>query len=143
MKTNMKKPHKWTPYRKLPYITTNHPNNPMVKDIIEDIITDTNKAINNPDSPFDKVLKINLQQVVYMADWEDKGELFIDLVFAINNPKINDEATIKDYAEKAFRDNPTIPNVLNYILDIPFGEFSYQVTDKPATIIFKAFFPIP
>ena len=115
----------------------------MVKDIIEDIITDTNKAINSPDSPFDKVLKINLQQVVYMADWEDKGELFIDLVFAINNPKINDEATIKDYAEKAFRNNPTIANVLNYITDLPFGEFSYQVTDKPATIIFKAYFPIP
>ena len=142
MKT-FKKPNKEAHYRKLPYITTNHPNNPMVKDIIEDIITDTNKAINSPDSPFDKVLKINLQQVVYMADWEDKGELFIDLVFAINNPKINDEATIKDYAEKAFRNNPTIANVLNYITDLPMGEFAYQVTDKPATIIFKAYFPIP
>ena len=139
----MRKPNKETHYRKLPYITTNHPHNPIVKDIIEDIITDTNKAINNPDSPFDKALKINLQQVVYMADWEDKGELSIDLVFAINNPKINDEATIKDYAEKAFRDNPTMANVLNYITDLPFGEFSYQVTDKPATITFMAFYPIP
>lgn len=143
MQTFIRKPNKETHYRKLPYITTNHPHNPIVKDIIEDIITDINKAINNPDSPFDKALKINLQQVVYMADWEDKGELSIDLVFAINNPKINDEATIKDYAEKAFRNNPTIANVLNYILDIPFGEFSYLVTDKPATITFMAFYPIP
>ena len=143
MTTFMRKPNKGTHYRKLPYITTNHPHNPIVKDIIEDIITDTNKAINNPDSPFDKALKINLQQVVYMADWEDKGELSIDLVFAINNPKINDEATIKDYAEKAFRNNPTMANVLNYITDLPFGEFSYQVTHKPATITFMAFYPIP
>ena len=139
----MRKPNKETHYRKLPYITTNHPHNQIVKDTIEDIITDTNKAINNPDSPFDKALKINLQQVVYMADWEDKGELSIDLVFAINNPKINDKDTIEDYAEKAFRNNPTIANVLNYITDLPFGEFSYRVTDKPATITFMAFYPIP
>lgn len=119
----------------LPIITTNHPEIPELRDLLNQVQGDVQDFIESPDSPLGD-LSATLVNISYQATEEDST---ITLIFDITGCELT--ASRELAAKEACTANFALPYILqNTFDDISLGQIKYIVTRT--SLIFTALFKL-
>lgn len=126
---------------KTPQIKIQCTKTPELKQLVSDLCKDIQDFIEAPKSPLGG-LSAELDQLLWTVTPKE-DIIIITMVFDISKCLLNSTGVIQALA-KACLSADDLPKVLNYCLDLPFGQFSYNILPPfNDTIIFIATYPMP